>query len=70
MFNAFGRRIGNRLGATGLATAGLTGLLAGFLYEEWGRQVVTTTSAVVMAMFLVAARARASREPTREVPLI
>ena len=25
------------LGATGLATAGITGLLAGALYEEWGR---------------------------------
>src|SRR6476659_2738768 len=58
------------LGATGLATAGLTGLLAGFLYEQSGRLAVTTTSAAVMAMFLVAARARASREPTREVPLV
>jgi len=58
------------LGATGLATAGLTGLLAGFLYEQSGRLAVTTTSAAVMAMFLLAARARASREPTREVPLV
>jgi len=46
------------LGATGLATAGATGLLAGFLYEEWGRFAVTTTSAVVMIGFLLLARLR------------
>ena len=46
------------LGATGLATAGATGLLAGFLYEEWGRFAVTTTSAAVMVAFLVLARLR------------
>jgi MFS family permease len=46
------------LGATGLATAGATGLLAGVLYEEWGRFAVCTTSAVVMAVFLVTARLR------------
>ena len=46
------------LGATGLATAGATGLLAGFLYEEWGRFAVTTTSAAVMVAFLLLARVR------------
>jgi len=46
------------LGATGLATAGATGLLAGFLYEEWGRFAVTTTSAGIMVAFIVLARLR------------
>ena len=46
------------LGATGLATAGATGLLAGVLYEEWGRFAVCTTSAVVMVVFLITARLR------------
>lgn len=45
------------LGATGLATAGITGLVAGALYEEWGRFAVTTTSAAVMVVFILAARA-------------
>lgn len=49
------------LGATGLAAAGVTGLLAGVLYEEWGRFAVSTTSAVVMVVFLVAGRAAAAR---------
>lgn len=40
------------LGATGLAAAGLTGLVAGFLYEEWGRLAVTATTAAVMAGFI------------------
>lgn len=57
------------LGATGLATAGATGLLAGVLYEEWGRFAVCTTSATVMVLFLVAARLRLTREPVREVPI-
>jgi MFS family permease len=48
------------LGATGLATAGITGLVAGALYEVSGRFAVTTTSAVVMVVFILAARALAS----------
>ena len=44
------------LGATGLAAAGLTGLVAGYLYEHWGRLAVSTTTAAVMAFFIVAAR--------------
>jgi MFS family permease len=45
------------LGATGLATAGATGLLAGVLYQEWGRFAVTTTSATVMVAFILLSRA-------------
>jgi MFS transporter, DHA1 family, multidrug resistance protein len=44
------------LGATGLAAAGLTGLVAGYLYEEWGRLAVSASTALVMVVFLVAAR--------------
>jgi MFS family permease len=44
------------LGATGLAAAGLTGLVAGYLYEHSGRLAVCTTTAAVMTVFLVAAR--------------
>ena len=52
------------LGATGLATAGATGLLAGLLYEEWGRFAVCTTSAAVMVLFVLTARLRlAGRAP-------
>jgi MFS family permease len=40
------------LGATGLAAAGLTGLATGFLYEEAGRVVVCTGTALVMTVFL------------------
>lgn len=43
------------LGATGLATAGITGLLAGVLYEQWGRLAVTTASAAVMVVFILGA---------------
>ena len=49
------------LGATGLAAAGLTGLAAGYLYEQWGRLAVTTTTAAVMTTFLVAAQVLAAR---------
>jgi DHA1 family multidrug resistance protein-like MFS transporter len=49
------------LGATGLAAAGITGLVAGLLYEEWGRFAVCLTTAVVMVAFLVAGRAAAAR---------
>jgi len=48
------------LGATGLATAGATGLVAGVLYQEWGRVAVCTTSATVMIVFLVVGRLRVS----------
>jgi MFS family permease len=43
------------LGATGLAAAGLTGLVTGFVYEEAGRVVVCTGTALVMTVFLVTA---------------
>lgn len=44
------------LGATGLATAGVTGLLAGAAYEASGRFVVCTTTAIVMVVSILAAR--------------
>jgi len=53
------------LGATGLATAGITGLLAGAAYEASGRFLVCTTTAVVMVCAIVAARAL-SRAPVTE----
>ena len=40
------------LGATGLAAAGITGLLAGAAYEHLGRFGTCTGTAVVMAIFL------------------
>lgn len=40
------------LGATGLAAAGLTGLVAGFVYEEVGRIAVCTGTALLMVVFL------------------
>lgn len=43
------------LGATGLAAAGLTGLVAGFVYEEAGRLAVCTGTALLMAVFLTVA---------------
>jgi DHA1 family multidrug resistance protein-like MFS transporter len=43
------------LGATGLAAAGLTGLAAGFVYEEVGRFAVCTGTAVLMVVFLTVA---------------
>jgi MFS transporter, DHA1 family, multidrug resistance protein len=50
------------LGATGLAAAGLTGLVAGFVYEEAGRVAVFTGTALVMTVFLVIAIALGRRE--------
>ena len=50
------------LGATGLAAAGLTGLVAGFTYEEAGRFVVCAGTAVVMTIFLVIAITLGRRE--------
>jgi MFS family permease len=40
------------LGATGLAAAGLTGLVAGFVYEEAGRFAVCAGTAALMIVFL------------------
>jgi MFS family permease len=45
------------LGATGLATAGLTGLAAGFLYQHGGRLVACTTTAGLMSVSVLAAQA-------------
>ncbi len=59
------------LGATGLATAGITGLLAGAFYEASGRFAVATASAAVMVVFILLARviARGGAEPiARPVP--
>jgi MFS family permease len=50
------------LGATGLAAAGLTGLVSGFVYEEAGRFVVCTGTALVMTAFLVTAVVLGRRE--------
>ncbi len=50
------------LGATGLAAAGLTGLAAGFVYEEVGRFAVCTGTAVLMVMFLTIALTLGRRE--------
>lgn len=43
------------LGATGLAAAGLTGLVAGYVYEHAGAAVVTTGTAAIMTAFLLVA---------------
>jgi hypothetical protein len=43
------------LGATGLAAAGLSGLIAGSVYEHQGRAVLFTGTAAVMAAFLILA---------------
>jgi MFS family permease len=43
------------LGATGLAVAGLTGLVAGFAYQHAARAVVFGGASAIMAAFLVAA---------------
>ena len=43
------------LGATGLAAAGLTGLVAGYVYEHAGRLAACSGTAAVMTIFLVAA---------------
>ena len=50
------------LGATGLAAAGLTGLAAGFVYEEVGRFAVCTGTAVLMVVFLTIALTLGRRE--------
>jgi len=43
------------LGATGLAAAGLTGLVAGYVYEHAGRFAACAGTAVVMVTFLLSA---------------
>jgi MFS family permease len=50
------------LGATGLAAAGLTGLVAGFVYEEAGRFAVCTGTAALMLVFLTVALTMGRRE--------
>jgi MFS family permease len=50
------------LGATGLAAAGLTGLVAGFVYEEAGRFAVCAGTAALMIVFLVIAITVGRRE--------
>ena len=55
------------LGATGLASAGLAGLIAGAVYEHLGRLAACGGTAAVMTVFLVIAIAlgRDRRRPTR-----
>jgi MFS family permease len=50
------------LGATGLAAAGLTGLAAGFVYEEAGRFAVCAGTAALMVVFLTVALTLGRRE--------
>jgi MFS family permease len=61
------------LGAAGLATAGITGLVAGVLYERSGRLAVTTAATAVMVVFLLAARVLATRPaptPALDAPAV
>src|SRR5581483_10205759 len=53
------------LGAAGLATAGVTGLAAGFLYQHGGRVAACTATAGAMTVVVFAGRAagRARRPP-------
>ncbi len=53
------------LGATGLAAAGLTGLAAGFVYEEVGRVAVCAGTAAIMAGFLLIAITLGRRDTRR-----
>ena len=55
------------LGASGLATAGLAGLAAGFLYQHGGREAVCTATAAAMALLIVAARGAGTRKPPAPV---
>jgi hypothetical protein len=43
------------LGASGLAVAGFTGLVAGFAYEHFGRAAVFTATSTTMVAFLLIA---------------
>jgi hypothetical protein len=49
------------LGAAGLAAAGLTGLVAGYVYEHAGRFAVSAGTAAVMVLFLAIAVAYGRR---------
>jgi MFS family permease len=51
------------LGATGLATAGVAGLAAGILYQVGGRFAVCTTTAGLMCVFILVARALGRARP-------
>jgi MFS family permease len=53
------------LGATGLAVAGLTGLVAGFAYQHAGRFVLFGGTSVTMTVFLLAAITLDRRTATR-----
>lgn len=55
------------LGATGLAAAGLTGLVAGAVYQYGGHAVVCGGTAAVMTVFLLIAVARGRRVLPHEV---
>ena len=55
------------LGATGLAAAGLTGLVAGYVYEHAGRLAACGGTAAVMTVFLVTAIAL-GRDQRRPLP--
>jgi MFS family permease len=58
------------LGATGLGVAGLTGLVAGFAYQQLGRAALFTATSTVMTVFLFAAILFDRRvAPTTEVVL-
>jgi MFS family permease len=57
------------LGATGLATAGITGLLAGAAYEASGRFVVCSSTAAVMVVSIATARSLARTRPAAELRL-
>ena len=56
------------LGATGLATAGVAGLAAGILYQLGGRIAVCTTTAGLMAVFVLAAQALGRERAVRPAP--
>jgi MFS family permease len=53
------------LGAAGLATAGLTGAVAGALYQTGGRFAVCTTTAALMCACIIAARVLAPAQARR-----
>jgi len=55
------------LGATGLATAGITGIIAGTLYEQVGRGAVAITMTVTMAVCILVAHRIGGPRPARPV---
>lgn len=56
------------LGATGLAAAGISGLVAGYTYQHFGRATLFGGTAVAMACFLALALV-SSKETLRPVPV-